>query len=174
MNKKIFKPIVAALFLAIVCITTFVIQIPSALTGGYINMGDCFVLLSGVVLGPFYGFLAAGLGSALADIMFGYAVYVPGTFIIKGLMALIVALAFAKTKDKPSIFKFFLFGAISEIVMVSSYFLYECFILNYGIGAAVGIPGNIFQGFFGVISSTLLLQIISKNIKLKNLLNWRD
>ena len=37
---------------------------------------------------PLYGFLAAGLGSALADIFSGYAIYAPATFLIKGLMVL--------------------------------------------------------------------------------------
>ena len=73
---------------ALTCVATIVIKIPSPLNG-YINLGDCIVLLSGWLLSPVYGFFAAGLGSALADLFSGYAAYAPATFLIKGLMALI-------------------------------------------------------------------------------------
>lgn len=174
MNKKIFKPIFAALFAAIICVATFIIQIPVAVTGGYINMGDCFVLLSGIVLGPVYSFLAAGLGSALADILSGYVLYAPATFLIKGIMALVISLLFKCFKSKNNIFTLLLLGLISEAIMIVGYFVYECFILSYGFGAVGAIPGNIFQGIFAITVNTLLVQIISKNIKLKNILNWRE
>ena len=38
-----------------------IIKIPSPLKG-YLNLGDCVVLLAGWMLPPTYGFLAAGLG----------------------------------------------------------------------------------------------------------------
>ena len=72
---------------ALCCVATMIIKIPSPLKG-YLNLGDCVVLLSGWLLGPAYGFAAAGIGSALADIFSGYVIYAPATFIIKGLMAI--------------------------------------------------------------------------------------
>lgn len=65
------------------CVATMVIKIPIPATGGYINLGDSIVLLSGVVLGPLYGGLAAGLGSALADLLGGYVAFAPATLYIK-------------------------------------------------------------------------------------------
>lgn len=58
------------------------------------NLGDCFVLLSGWLLGPWYGAAAAGIGSMLVDLLSGCGHYVPGTLIIKGLDALVAALIF--------------------------------------------------------------------------------
>ena len=55
----------AALLAALTCVATMIIKIPSPLKG-YLNLGDCVVLLAGWMLSPTYGFLAAGLGSALA------------------------------------------------------------------------------------------------------------
>lgn len=68
-----------ALFAALACVATMSIRIPTPGTGGYIHPGDAIVILSGVVLGPGYGFLAAGIGSALSDLIGGYFVYVPIT-----------------------------------------------------------------------------------------------
>ena len=80
----------AALLAALTCVATMIIKIPSPLKG-YLNLGDCVVLLAGWMLPPVYGALAAGLGSGLADLFLGYVVYAPATFVIKGLMALVAA-----------------------------------------------------------------------------------
>lgn len=92
-DKKIRKLVLAALLAALVCVATMVVQIPSPMQG-YVNLGDCFVLLSGWLLGPWYGFAAGGIGSMLADIFLGYAHYAPGTLVIKGVMALVAALMY--------------------------------------------------------------------------------
>ena len=88
---KLRKLVVTALLMALTCVATMVIQVPSPMNG-YVNLGDCIVLLSGWLLGPVWGFAAGGIGSALADLLSGYAHYIPGTLIIKGLMAVMAAL----------------------------------------------------------------------------------
>ena len=69
--EKMKKLISAALFSAIICVATYIVQIPMPATGGYVNLGDCFVLTAGMMLGAGYGALAAGLGSALEDMLAG-------------------------------------------------------------------------------------------------------
>lgn len=88
MNVK--KLVTASLFAALCCVLTMAIPIPSP-TEGYVHLGDSMVLLSGIFLTPMYGALAAGLGSALADLLTGYTHYALATFVIKALMALIVS-----------------------------------------------------------------------------------
>ena len=73
--------VIAALLAAVTCVVTMIVKIPSPLKG-YLNLGDCVVLTAGWMLSPMYGFLAAGLGSALADLFAGYVAYVPATFVI--------------------------------------------------------------------------------------------
>ena len=85
MNTSLKKIVMAALFAALACAATMSIRIPTPGTGGYIHPGDAIVILSGVVLGPVWGLLAGGIGSALADLLGGYLTYVPITFVIKGL-----------------------------------------------------------------------------------------
>ena len=51
--------------------------------GGCINLGDGFVLLAGLFLGPIYGTAAAAVGSLLCDLLAGYTMYAPGTAVIK-------------------------------------------------------------------------------------------
>ena len=82
------KTVTAALLTALTFVGTMIIQIPTG-TNGYIHIGDCFVILCGYILGPIWGFIAAGVGSALTDVATPYFFWAPGTFIIKGAMALI-------------------------------------------------------------------------------------
>ena len=80
MKTRTQKIVMSSLLAALACVATMIIKIPSPLNG-YINLGDCVVLLSGWLLPPVYGFVAAGLGSALADIFSGYIIYAPATFV---------------------------------------------------------------------------------------------
>ena len=87
-----------SLFTALTLLGTSVLRIPTP-TFGYVHLGDCFVLLAGLLLGPVYGGLAAGIGSALADLLAGYVVWVPGTFMIKFLTAAAAALLFRRLQN---------------------------------------------------------------------------
>ena len=75
-DKKIRKLVISALMAALVCVATMVIRIPTP-TNGYVNLGDCFVLLSGWLLGPWWGGAAAGIGSMLTDLYQLCARYFP-------------------------------------------------------------------------------------------------
>ena len=82
--------VTAGVLAALGCAATMALQVPSP-TGGYVNLGDAVVLLGAYLLGPAYGAAAGGLGPAMADLLSGYAVYVPATLLIKGVMALLAA-----------------------------------------------------------------------------------
>ena len=98
-DKKIRTMVTAAVLAALSCVATMVVQIPSPMNG-FVNLGDCFVLLSGWLLGPWWGAAAGGIGSMLADLLLGYGHYAPGTLIIKGAMALVAALVFKAFRKK--------------------------------------------------------------------------
>ncbi len=170
-SNTLVKTVLTALFASLCCVATMVIQIPTP-TGGFLNLGDAVVILSAWMLGPVYGALAAGLGSALADIFAGYVQYAPATFIIKALMAVCVWFVlhlFSKTADKkPKLSVLFTaLGALfAEIVMVSGYLLFEAVILQYGVGAFASVLGNCMQGLAGIVAGTLLTELLRKT-KLK-------
>lgn len=161
--KKIQSLASAALFAAIICVATFIVKIPSPATNGYFNLGDCFVILSGMLLSPIYGALAAGLGSALADVISGYVQYAPATFVIKAFMALSVYLVFKAFKGKNSFIPKLCAGFTAEVVMVLGYFGYEAIILKYGLAAAGSIFSNVMQGVVGIVAALAVSTAISKS-----------
>lgn len=176
MEMKTKKMIFAALFTALTCVATMVIKLPTP-TMGYIHPGDAVVLLSGLILGPVYGGLAAAIGSMFADLLSGYMVYAPATFIIK-LLTAVIAANFVKVfpGKKHTITAVILSGTLGEAFMVIGYFVFEICIVVFttadGFGvtgltagivsSASGIPFNIVQGFFGVILAAVLYPILMK------------
>ena len=154
--------VMAALLAALTCVATMIIKIPSPLKG-YLNLGDCVVLLAGWMLSPTYGFLAAGLGSALADTFSGYVTYVPATFVIKGLMALIAFYGFKLLHSKlGNISSRIISGIAAEVVMVAGYFIFEGFLYGFG-PSLVNIPANVIQGIAGLIIGTILVKVFEKS-----------
>ena len=59
------------------------------MTQGYVHLGDTMVFLGVLMLGKRRGAAAAGLGSALADVLGGFAFWAPWTLVIKSLMAFV-------------------------------------------------------------------------------------
>ena len=160
MNNNLKKLILAAVFAALSCVATMSIRIPTPGTSGYIHPGDAIVILSGVILGPVWGFLAGGIGSALSDLIGGYFIYVPITFVIKGLVALAAGLLYQKVgKNQKSRYIAVILGGVADIILVAGgYFVCEFFI--YGAGAAASIPANIIQGVGGLVISCILYPIL--------------
>ncbi len=160
-----------ALFTALCTMSTLVIAIP--LPQGYLNVGDVFVLLSGWLLGPIYGTIAAGIGCALADTISGFAVYAIPTFFIKaGVAALAWCVAtLIKNKDKKTtveIFRRSLAAFVAELFMVLGYFLFECAL--YGVaGAALALLGNGIQGLSCSVGAMLIYIALSKTKGTKKL-----
>jgi len=170
-NKKITTLILTALLTALTTVATMAIRIPTP-TLGYIHLGDGLVLLCGILLNPALGAVAAGIGSMLADLFGGYMVWVPGTFAIKALTALVGGFLYRHMiyRDKiGSSVRVALCGLPAEAIMVLGYFGYKVGIevvagsgfAAAAITSAASIPFNIVQGLAGIVVAALLLPILS-------------
>lgn len=140
----------AGLMCAVVVVTTMFAAIPiPGVQGAYANAGDAAVYASAHLLGWPWGVAAAAVGSMIADLLLGSALYAPATFVIKGIMALLsVKLA---GKVKAMIPRFLICGA----AMVLGYFLYECII--YGAATAlISVPANLLQAAAGALLGSII------------------
>jgi uncharacterized membrane protein len=161
-DKKIRKYVLAALFAALTCVATMIIRIPTPGTSGYIHPGDAIVILSGALLGPAAGFLAAGIGSALSDLIGGYMLYVPVTFFVKGSVALITGFIFMKLgTSKKKKYLSVVFGGIADMVLVVfGYGIFETIL--YGLPGAIASAGpNLIQGAAGLVLALVLYPLLS-------------
>ena len=147
MNQKLRNLVYTAMLMALCCVATLVIKIPT------VN--------GGLLAGPLYGGVAAGFGSGLADVISGYMSYAPGTLVVKGCAAVVAALIFRACHKKS--FGFALLSAIcGEIVMVLGYFVFEDFVLGYGLAAAAEIAGNAGQAAVGIVGGLALYFALNK------------
>lgn len=157
--KRTVKITLCGVFAAIIFVFTFLIPIPNGL-GGYINFGDGIIILAGAFLGGPLGAAAGAVGSALADLAASYAVFVPATFAIKGLMGLVSGvLLFGKPVKLPRV----IIAAVAcEAVMLAGYFVFELFL--YGLsGAAVELIFNGVQALAGILVAVVLIFAAEKS-----------
>jgi len=157
-----------SLSIAMVALATMVIKIPS-IRGGYVNFGDIIIFMTAVLIGKKAGFLAGGIGSAMADIILGYTSYAPGTFLIKGIEGFICGWL-AGDRNKQNSHQLMLSMILSAAWMVFGYFMYEYQIgallfanEDFGITAAVmNLPGNIIQGSVSAAAALSLVMALKK------------
>lgn len=145
-QKPVNRLALAGLLAAVVVILTFAhIPIPiPAMPGAYINLGDVGVYLCAYLLTAPWGALTAAIGSGLADILLGSAIYAGPTFVIKGCMALVASLLISRWKKPlPAVI-------VAGLLMPAGYFLFETCL--YGAAtAALSIPFNGIQYAAGVV-----------------------
>lgn len=90
-NQNLRKLTLAAMLAAVafICFSYLRIEIPmgGGMTGK-IYIGHAFILLAGFLLGAKYGGLTGAVGLSLADVLAGYALSAPPTFVAKFLLGL--------------------------------------------------------------------------------------
>ena len=155
MQRKARIIAITGVLAALTCAATMVVRVPSP-SGGYMNLGDTLVLLSAWLLGPWYGAAAAGIGSALADLI-GYPLYAPATLLIKGGMAIIAGLLLRRGKGR------LLPTLPAEALMIVGYWVLDGILTGSRLGAAGGIPSNLMQAAFGIAAFWLLSAALGRS-----------
>ncbi len=117
-------------------------------TEGYVNIGDAVIVAAALLFGPRVGGLAGGFGSALADLLGGYAHWAPFTLLIKGGEGILVGLLAARTVIHLGTIGNYAAAAALALPgllwMVGGYFMVE--LVLYSLGPALGsLPGNCLQ-----------------------------
>ena len=164
MEKKCMKQLkymcLAGVFAALVFVFTAYLHIPSV--NGYVHIGDGFIYFASCLLPlPYALFVGAG-GAVLADCLTGYAVWAPGSAVIKALLAV----CFSRSGKKILTGRNVLALPIAAVVCVGGYYLYGSLIAGNFTAPIPDIPGNIMQS---VCSSVLfaVLAAVSDKLRLK-------
>ena len=155
-----------AIFTALVFIVTSQVPpIPIPATGGYFNIGETTVYLTALLFGPIIGGFAGGVGASLSDAYLGFAVFAPGTLVIKAIEGAITGMLNLKLKKyiENTTIRAILAVLAGGLEMVTGYFLYEQFVLGYPIAAALAeVPLNLGQMVVGLIIAVPIFQATLK------------
>lgn len=138
---------IALVFIA----TAFInIRLPVAANGGLIHLGNVPLFLAAAIFGRKTGVICGAFGMALFDLMSGWALWAPFTFIIVGLMGYTVGRV-TENKDC-SIFRYLIAALLALIIKIIGYYIAEALIYGNWTAPAASIPGNVIQvGFAAVV-----------------------
>ena len=159
---KINQIVMTAMFMGMIIALTMIIRVPIPGTHGYIHLGDSMIFLAVLALGKKNGAIAAGFGSALADVIGGYAIYAPVTLVVKALMAVVVAAFieqalkrghFAGTAGKAVIAGGMIAGGA---LMVAGYYAAEVVMYGNFIVPLSGVWMNALQCSVGAVLALML------------------
>ena len=174
-RSQVYELVLTGLMAALVMAATSFFRIPVPATNGYVHLGDAFVFLSVMILGRRNGTIAAATGSGLADLLGGYAHWVPWTFAIKGLMAfafgtiLIVinnkngnAGSSENETQRSTGLLTASAMALSSLIMIAGYFTAQRIIYGNFAAPLAALPGNIAQAAAGVLIAGLASAALRK------------
>lgn len=143
-----------AMFIALTYIfTAFInIRLPIAANGGLIHLGNVPLFLCAILFGKRTGALAGAFGMGLFDLLSGWYLWAPFTFVIVGAMGYVVG---AVTEHHHGLAWNSLALALACLIKVVGYYFAEVVIYGNWLAPVTSIPGNLVQ--IGVAACIVLL-----------------
>jgi uncharacterized membrane protein len=138
--------VINSLFIALTLVATMFINIklPIMGNGGLIHLGNVPLFIAAIVYGKKTGAVAGAFGMGLFDLLSGWALWAPFTFIIVGAMGFVVGLISEKVPGKRILVNT-LAVATALIIKVVGYYFTEVLLYGNWIQPFGSIPGNIMQ-----------------------------
>ena len=182
-NKVITRLCMAAVMAALVAVGSWLqIQIPSILGTSRFHLGNVMCALSGLLLGPWWGALGSGLGSALYDLLLDPTRFAefPITFVTKGIYGLVAGAVFFRVfKGKSNYVSEAVASALAAvsyivIYLAKSFFYNGLFIKGLTaqaawLGVLEKIPSSLFNGIVAVVFAPILGVAIRRALKAAHL-----
>jgi len=162
-NKSVTHIVFGAVFISLVFVATYIgVPWPFA-SGGYMHLGTLVLLIIAITFGKEYGALSGGIGMGLFDLLSPYAMWAPGTFLVRMFMGYIVGLVAYDRKNEEqgtNIVRNILAIVAGAAIMIPGYYLYEATFLTDFRAAFASIPGNLVQFTLGAFSLVVVPIII--------------
>lgn len=132
----------SAVFAAATTIATMFVAIPVGI--GFLNFGEIVIYTAAFLFGGVIGGLAGGVGAAAADVLLGFAMFAPITFVVKGLEGFVVGqLSGTSTRSKV------IAVAAGAPFMIVGYFLAVAYLEGIPAAVAQELPIDILQAVVG-------------------------
>lgn len=158
-NKSVKLMCLTGIFVAVVFVFTAYLHVPTY--NGYVHVGDGIIFLAACLLPWQYAVFVGAGGALLADCLTGYAIWAPGSVIIKAATALLFTSKCKKIIEKRNLLA--LLPAI--MICAGGYYLYEVLITGSFIASLEGIPGSLTQS----VASCFLFVVVGRAFDKMNL-----
>lgn len=143
-NTRILNVTLAAMFAALTFVfTMFVnVRLPIAANGGLIHLGNVPLFIGAILFGKRIGAFAGGVGMALFDLLSGWTLWAPFTFVIVGAMGYVVG---AVSEKRQKLYWYALSMAVACVIKVVGYYIAEWIIYGNFFAPLSSVPGNLVQ-----------------------------
>ena len=162
---RTFDLIITSMLIALVFVATILlnIKLPITANGGLVHLGTAVLFISAILFGPKKGAIAGAVGMGLFDLVSGYALWAPFTFLTRGLQGYIVGKITWSNGRNGSSIALNLFATIISIpFMLGGYYICEAVIFSSWIIPAASIPGNIVQNVVGLCIAIPVSVVLKK------------
>ncbi|MCD6302853.1 MAG: ECF transporter S component [Anaerolineae bacterium] len=145
----------AAVLIALTTVFTMFVRLPIPATQGYVNFSDVATYFAAYAFGPGLGFVAGGVGAALADLLGGYAQFALITLFAHGLQGLLAGLI----GRKGTLAALIAGWAAGAVAMIGVYLIGEIVLLGVGPALAEILPNLGQTAFGGLVGVPLYLAV---------------
>ena len=164
-NHKTKSLVSSSMLIALVLVATY-IHFPSPFSlnsGGLIHLGNIMLFVAAIVFGKYQGAVAGAFGMGLFDLLSGYGVWAPFTFVIRGVMGFIIGyFAHGKDRNGNNLVWNIVGLVIASVWMVLGYFVTNIILYNNVPAAISSIPGDLTQLAFGFIAGLPIATAVKK------------
>jgi uncharacterized membrane protein len=138
--------VINALLIALTLVATMFINIrlPLMGNGGLIHLGNVPLFIAAFLFGRKSGAIAGAFGMALFDVISGWTLWAPFTFVIVGSMGYLAGLIAEKTPGN-KVVVYSLAVAVALIIKVVGYYFTEVILYGNWVQPFGSVPGNIMQ-----------------------------
>ena len=165
-NVKTKELVTSSLLIALVFVSTYFVHIPSPFSlnsGGLIHLGNVMFFMSAIVFGKKQGAIAGAFGMGLFDVLTGYAIWAPFTFIIRGVMGFTIGYFANAHGRNGNNLKWNIVGlVIASIFLVSGYFVSNLILFHNLVQALAAIYGDLTQVAIGFVLGLPLTIAVKK------------
>lgn len=147
----------AAVVGAAVAVATMAISFPVGI--GYLNFGEVIIYTAAFLFGGTIGGLGGGVGAAAADLILGFPMYAPITFVAKGIEGFVVGrLAGASLRRKA------IAVAAGAPVMIVAYFLARLVFEGFPAAIFQELPIDVLQAVVGFVIAVPLSRVLEDRL----------
>lgn len=167
-KSRTFDLILTAMLIALVFVSTYTlnIKLPIAANGGLVHLGTAMLFIASILFGPKKAALAGAIGMGIFDLVSGWTLWAPFTFVARGLQGYIVGKIAWSNGRKGNSIAFNLVATIVSIpVMLAVYYVCEGILYGSWIAPVASIPGNLVQNAVGIIIA-LPVAVLLKRISI--------
>ncbi|TWT27058.1 ECF transporter S component [Planomicrobium sp. CPCC 101110] len=153
-NGRTFDLILTAMSIALVFVATLLlnIKLPITANGGLVHLGTAMLFVISIVFGPKKGMIAGAIGMGLFDLVSGWTLWAPISFLARGLQGYLVGkIAWSNGRNGNSVGFNILAALVSVPFMLAIYYVGEAIIFGNFVVPAASIPGNLVQNAVGLL-----------------------